>query len=143
MDPQVVKTVGSLPARWAGIPRTCCVDCSHMLCKSASIWKSAATAPTGIGFSPRMSELVSTQSLLGFERLSAFRAHVTGDGLRLVDNLVSIEGGSSLERLPAGAAGEGTFGGVNGRVNFQIAAIHERATADFTDVAGRVGRVAA
>lgn len=85
-----------------------------------------------------MSGLVGAKSLLGFERFSTLRADVADRSFRLVDDLVGVKSRRRLERLSTSSARERTFGGVDGRVNFQVASIHKRTTANFTDVPGSI-----
>jgi len=89
-----------------------------MLCESAAVRESRAAAPTDVRFCAGMSELVSAESLLRLERLSATCADVAAGSFRLVDDLVSVQCGGSLERLAARAAGERPLRRVHRRVSF-------------------------
>jgi len=63
--------------------------------------------------------------------------------MMMMADLVSRQSGCSLERFAARGARESPLAGVDGRVNFEVAAIHERSSADLADVARCIGRVAA
>jgi len=54
---------------------------------------------------------------------------------------VGVEGRRCLEGLAARAAGEGALARVNGPVDDEVTAVHERPAAHFTDVPPHVGRV--
>jgi len=117
---------------------------SQVLGQTAAVWERSSAAAADEWLGARVASLVSTKSLLRLERLSTCRTDVVcGRRVRLMDHLVCVQCRRGLETLAARAAWKRSLGGVDGRVDFEVAAIHERSTTDFTDVACGVGRVSA
>lgn len=54
---------------------------------------------------------------------------------------MGVEGRRRLESFSTNTARERSLGGVDGGMDFEAAAVHERTTTDLTDMARGVGRV--